>query len=976
MTPERWKQIAGLFEQALEVPVDERVAFVARNCGEDAEVRGEVESLLESHAQADGFIDKRSLFFADESDERDSTVLPPGQLIERYRIIREIGRGGMGSVYLAERADAQYEKRVALKLIKRGMDTDSVLRHFRNERQILASFDHPNIARLLDGGTTEEGLPYFVMEYVAGAPIDQYCEEHALSMAERLKLFREVCAAVTYAHRHTVIHRDIKPSNIVVTSGGVPKLLDFGIAKILQPGDEAEALVTMTGLRLMTPEYASPEQVRGELVSAATDVYSLGVVLYQLLTGHKPYRLKMRTPGEISRAIIEQEPLRPSAAIARSDGGAKFQNPKLLRGDLDQIVLMALRKEPERRYQSVEQFAEDIRRHLEARPVVARKDTLAYRSAKLIRRNPTLITAATACLLLALAVVWLSREQFAVPPKTPTPEKSIAVLPFGNLSDEPQNAHFASGVQEDILTALTKIADLKVISRTSTLSYSASPQRDLREIGQALGVANILEGSVRRSGNRVRVTAQLVDARTNLQLWAETYDRDLADVFAIQTEIALTIVTQLQAKLSPAEKSALEERPTHDLVAYDLYRRAKSVYGAGWNGDARGAERLVEAAGLLEQAIARDPQFFLAHCQLARTHGSLYFTGMDRTPARLAAAETAIAAASRLRPDSGELHLLRAEHLHHVLKYDEARTEVGLAQRTLPNEPRVFRWLAHLDRRQGRWDEAVRNYEKAMEFDPRDSSCLARVADIYHFQRRFVEAAAVLDRAIRLFPKEDALRVARGRIDLAWRADPRPLRETIDAIVAKDPAAPSSSWLAEFWFELGLCERDPVTIDRALAALRTDGDATAGDRFPRAWFEGLAARARGDATASQAAFASARVQAEATLHRQPGHARSWSFLGMIDAALGRKDEALQEGRRAVELFPVAEEPFGGAGDADNLAVIYAWTGETDLALEQLAAAVERPGNVHYGHLRLHPFWDPLRGDPRFEKIVASLAPRP
>jgi eukaryotic-like serine/threonine-protein kinase len=319
-----------------------------------------------------------------------------------YKIIKEIGRGGMGAVYLAERADEQYQKRVAIKLIKRGMDTDSVLRHFRNERQILANFDHPNIARLFDGGMTESGLPYFVMEYVEGVPLDEYCDAHALSITERLKLFREVCAAVSYAHRHLVIHRDIKRSNILVTAEGLPKLLDFGIAKILQQGDGAEPLATMTGLRLMTPEYASPEQVRGEAVTTASDVYSLGVVLYELLTGQLPYRFASHSPNDMARAITEQEPTRPSTAVGSNRGQqSEIINHKLLRGDLDNIVLMALRKEPVRRYRSVEQFSEDIQRYLEARPVVARKDTIPYRAGKFVRRNRA-VTAAGALVLLSL----------------------------------------------------------------------------------------------------------------------------------------------------------------------------------------------------------------------------------------------------------------------------------------------------------------------------------------------------------------------------------------------------------------------------------------------------------------------------------------------------------------------------------------------------------------------------------------------
>ena len=387
MTPERWKQVEAVFEQALELSETDRAGFFEAKCDGDEELRRQVQSLLDSHAKAGTFMDKRSLFVSEDAVADARTSVAAGELIGPYRVVRELGRGGMGAVYLAERADQQYQKRVAIKLIKRGMDTAAVLRHFRRERQILADLDHPNIARLFDGGTTESGLPYFVMEYIEGVPIDEYCGSHALSIQERLNLFVQVCAAVSYAHQHTVIHRDIKPSNILVADEGVPKLLDFGIAKVLTAGENAEALMTVTGMRPMTPEYASPEQVLSQPLTTASDIYSLGVVLYELLTGSSPYRLTTRSPREVERAINEQAPVKPSTVISEHNRKSQIANRKSLKGDLDNIVLMALRKEPARRYQSVEQFAHDIRRHLENRPVLARKDTLGYRARKFIQRN-------------------------------------------------------------------------------------------------------------------------------------------------------------------------------------------------------------------------------------------------------------------------------------------------------------------------------------------------------------------------------------------------------------------------------------------------------------------------------------------------------------------------------------------------------------------------------------------------------------
>ena len=402
MTPARLQAIEEIFHAALECDTKELGRFLDEKCGGDETLRREIEALLASHRAAENFIETPVAGVADAILEHDEVDALLGQRIGQYRITELIGAGGMGAVYLAQRADEQYEKSVAIKLIKRGMDTDSVLRHFRNERQILAAFDHPNIAHLFDGGATEDGRPYFVMEYVNGLPITEYCDAHELSISQRLTLFRQVCAAVSYAHRHLVIHRDIKRSNILVSDDGVPKLLDFGIAKILQEGERGQALATFTGLRLMTPEYASPEQLRGDPVTTASDVYSLGVVLYELLTGSFPYRFASRSARDVERAITEQEAKKPSTAISENkQSKIENRNSKMLRGDLDTIVLKALRKEPERRYQSVDQLSEDIRRHLEARPILARRDSLAYRGAKFVQRNKA-VTAAAALVLLSL----------------------------------------------------------------------------------------------------------------------------------------------------------------------------------------------------------------------------------------------------------------------------------------------------------------------------------------------------------------------------------------------------------------------------------------------------------------------------------------------------------------------------------------------------------------------------------------------
>jgi tetratricopeptide (TPR) repeat protein len=489
VTSERWQRVEAFFEQSLEAPAAERPQFL--EAIGDVDLRREVESLLQSHQEAGAFLDEPDRFFSSESFEADT--LSPGQMIDRYRIIREIARGGMGAVFLAERADDEYQKQVALKLIKRGTDTDSVVRHFRNERQILAGFDHPNIARLLDGGTTESGLPYFVMEYVEGLPIDEYCNAHALHVVQRLKLFREVCAAVSYAHRRLVIHRDIKRSNVLITTEGVPKLLDFGIAKLLQEGDEP--LATMTGMRLMTPASASPEQIRGQPVTTASDVYSLGVVLYELLCGRSPFKFLSQSPIEMARVITESEPKKPSTALAREGDGSKFEirNSKMLKGDLDNIVLMALRKEPERRYQSVEQFSEDIRRHLEERPVQARKDTISYRSAKFARRNKAgLAAAALVFLILVAGIVATSRQaQIAIR------EKARAERRFNDVRKLANNVLFDYHDAIKALPGATKVRERLVKDALSYLDSLAGEAHGDPALQRELAAAYERVGDVR-----------------------------------------------------------------------------------------------------------------------------------------------------------------------------------------------------------------------------------------------------------------------------------------------------------------------------------------------------------------------------------------------------------------------------------------------------------------------------------------------
>jgi TolB-like protein/Tfp pilus assembly protein PilF len=551
-------------------------------------------------------------------------------------------------------------------------------------------------------------------------------------------------------------------------------------------------------------------------------------------------------------------------------------------------------------------------------------------------------------------------------------QKSVAVLPFENLSENNDTAFLADGVQGDILSAISKLADLKVISRTSVNSYPAGARRNLREIAETLGVAYVVEGSVWQAGGHVRINVQLRDAHAGNQVWAQTYERDLADIFAIQSEIVQQILSRLQVSVSPKDQVAIAERATKDLSAYGLYVRAQALI-ATVSLNAQINEKLLQAVELLEQAIARDPDFYLAYCELSAAHDYLYFFGLDHTPARLAAADAALTAVVRLRPDAGETHLARANFLYRChLDYEHARAELALAQHSLPNNSEIFELLGYIDRRQGLWNESARSLQRALELDPRNFFMLQQIALSYQEFRQFAAMAAALDRALALIPRDRDTRLTRALVDLEWKADPQPLHDVIQKIFTEDPTAAPD--LAAQWFYVALCERDLSATAQALAAIPASG--TAVDlNFPRSWCEALAARAKKDAHAAQAAFLVAREEAARIVREQTDYAPGLTVLGLIDAALGRKEDALREGRHAVELLPVTKDSIDGAEVMKYLAVIYAWCGEKDLALEQIAATLRIPSTLSYGNLKLHPYWDPLRGDPRFDKIVAQLAPK-
>jgi len=868
-----------------------------------------------------------------------------------YELLQEIGRGGQGVVYRARQKSLN--RIVALKVIGLAhWATEAHVKRFRLEAEAAASLNHPCIVPIYEVGE-RDGACYFSMGLVEGGQLDAVAKREPVPLRHAAELIAKLARTVHYAHEHGILHRDIKPGNILLDAKGEPHLTDFGLARLA----ETESTVTRTMEVLGTPSYMAPEQAVGNNagVTSATDIYGLGAVLYQLLTGHPPFA--GGTTFETVRLVLDTEPRQP-----------RFWNRKIDR-DIGTICLKCLDKDPQRRYSSALALAEDLERWLKHEPIRARRTGIFTRGKKWVRRNPTSALLAASLVALAAAIgamIWKS-EFVHAPPTT-----GIAVLPFENLSDDKENAFFADGVQDDILTKLAKIADLKVISRTSVMPYRGA--RNTRQIGDALRISHVLEGSVQRAGSKVRVNAQLIDTRTDTHIWAEEYERDLTDVFVIQTEIAQQIANQLQAKLSAAEKAAIAERPTADPVAYALYTEAKAIGDQyDWEGAEKPLNREVE---LLEKATQRDPNFALAYCALAKTQVDLINVTED--PKHLELAKKAAEAALRVRPDLGEAHLELARYYFYAgvptNNYDRARDELTIARRKLPNNAEALMIEGRIGRHENRWDASLVNLQKANELDPRNSDVAFYLGQIYFEMRRYSELEQLLTKRAAASGTLDSLGLQShlARIKLA-QGDPVAAQSLLEQV----PLDYSPGfWVWDIRFTAALYLRDYDAANRVIAATPAKWADFAFGAQTASWAEGQVARARGDKQKALAAFAAARKKIEAKLRDKPEDAGYLSEVATLDAGLGRKDDAIREARRAVELLPIAKDGVNGPVYVTALALVYAWTGERDRALEQLEKVATIPGVlggfvVTYGDLRFNPCWDDLRGDKRFDKIVAA-----
>lgn len=859
-----------------------------------------------------------------------------------YELLEEIGRGGQGVVYRAHQKSLN--RTVALKVIGLGpWTTEAHLKRFRREAEAAAHLEHPSIVPIYEVGEREAQC-YFSMKFIEGGQLDEVVKRNPMLPRRAAELIAKVARTVHYAHEHGILHRDIKPGNILLDANGEPHLTDFGLARLV----EAESTITGTLEVLGTPSYMAPEQAVGETrnLTSATDVYGLGAVLYQLLTGQPPFA--GGTTYETIRLLRDTEPRSP-----------RLLNPKVDR-DLSAICLKCLEKDPQHRYSSALALAEDLEHWLKHEPIRAKRAGFFIYSRKWVRRNPAIAAVIALSFAFATALGWNIWKSELIRRPTTT---GIAVLPFENLSNDRDDEFFDDGVQDDLLTKLAYIADLRVISRTSVMQYHG--ERNMRQIGEALRVSHVLEGSVRKTGAWLHINAQLIDTRTDSHVWAKQFDGELKDLFVIQSEIAQRVAEQLRAKVSPAEKLAIDRPPTADLSAFDLYTRGKNLL---LTAPSDPKTYLLQAANFLNQAVAQDPSFFQAYCQLARAHGLLYVFGIDHTPERLALADAAVQAAFRLRADSGEAHLARAENLYYGHRdYDGALGEIEIAEKTLPSHPRALELKGLIQRRQGRWKESTRNLERAVDLDPRNAFTLHALKNSYSILRRYAEATLVCDRVLALDPNDVRAQLSRATAEIEWKSDTKPLHDLIDSIKATNPA--SLSTIAKTWLLLALYEHDEAAARNRLAAA---GEVAAYDealQFSRPFVEGLIARMVKDEEKARSAFTAARVEQEKLVAAQPDYGPPLCVLGLIDAALGRREEALREGRRAVELLPVEKDAINGPIIVAYLGAIAAWTGDNNLACQQLATAIRYGVSHSYGAFKLFPVWDPLRGDPCFEKIL-------
>ena len=872
-----------------------------------------------------------------------------------YELLEEVGRGGQGVVFRARQKSLN--RTVALKVITLGpWASKAHIKRFRREAEAAASLDHPGIVPIHEVGERESSC-YFSMKFVEGGQLDEVIKREPISIRHAVELIVKVARTVHYAHEHGILHRDIKPGNILLDATGEPHLTDFGLARLL----ETKSTITHTMDVLGTPSYMAPEQASGrnEQLTSATDVYGLGAVLYQLLTGHPPFA--GGTTYETIKLLLETEPRQP-----------RLLNPKIDR-DLSTICLKCLEKDPQRRYSSALALAEDLEHWLKYEPIRAHRTGIFSRGRKWVRRRPAIAAVISLSLALAVAITWnVWKSESIRHPVT----NGIAVLPFENLSPDPENAYFAEGIHEEILTRLASIADLKVISRTSTQHYQNKP-RNLSEIAKQLGVANILEGSVQKAADQVRVNVQLINAQSDSHLWAESYDRKLTDILGVESEIAKRIAESLQAKLTGHEEQALAVKPTNNPEAYDAYLRglafeARSAPYPSW-----------EATDFYERAVQLDSTFAIAWARLSRME-SLIDMAHDDTHRSLAvraeAAKRAMENAQKLEPNSPETLLALGYYQYQVLHdYGAAKTTFGRVNKMLPSSSEAPYGLGRVARLEGHWDQGIAYLEQALVLDPRNVELLNAAAFTYAAAlKRFPAALKLYDRVLDIKPNDPDAMAHKASI---YQAEGN-LQEAAKYLSGINE---TSSWLPfgakTTQLQLERNHGEEVRLLQArLAQSHYDSEF---DKSTEQLSLALAQRLAGDTAGAKVTAEKAHDALEQRYRDKPNNPTNAEFLSEAYAFMEKKDLALELAERAVVLEASDKYVGGGASFEENLALVQTVVGDSNGAVATLSQLLQAgayesqlyaPTGITSALLRLDPLWDPLRADPAFQKLCEEKQP--
>jgi serine/threonine protein kinase len=881
----------------------------------------------------------------------------------------ELGRGAMGVTYKA--FDVRLQRPAALKIINAQLfGNESARARFIREARAAASVRHQNVASVFHIGETGHNY-YYAMELVEGESLAALIRRSGcLGTDLALAIVEQAAAGLAAIEEQRLVHRDIKPSNIMISlqDGKLKnlKIIDLGLAK----GVAEENTLSTVGAFIGTPAYASPEQFAGIATDIRSDLYSVGVTLWETLTGKLPFC------GSAAELMYQHQHAEPSIEKLKS-----IPAPAIA------LLQVLLAKDPNQRFQTPAQLQQGITKVREAIGSGLELTADELRSAddratenlskgKPVKRPIRWLFGVGVCLAVILTAWFFYIRHLGLSNERATSaaqnEKSIAVLPFENISANKDDAYFADGVQDEILNNLARIGQLKVICRTSVMQYRADAKRDLHEIANALGVANVLEGTVRRDGNHVRVSTELVDARNYNTIWADSYDRDLTDIFAIQSEIAQKVASRLSAQLSPEESRDIEEKPTDNLEAYDLYLQAKQLMDASyWVLPGSAKEIGSKIVSLLEEAIQKDGKFALAYCLMAKAHDVLYLDQIDHTPERRALSDAAINSAFRLRPDLPEAHLAMAAHLYYCYRdFKRARVQIGIAARTIPNNPDLLELSAFIDRVQGRWEKSTAGLEKAITIDPRNPDLLGYLGENYRRLRNYGEREWILNRLDELRPNDPGVLILKA----VWR-----FRETGDAQVARAACETLASSVKNDPFVTTArayfagCTRDFAAQQQILSESTNEEivftDAFAPRQISVLWLEFV----RGNHPTMDE-FGVAREQLNRKVEADPTNPFLIMALAYADLALGHNEESILEGQRAVKLRPISEDAYEGPILAEDVAIIYAWTNQPDVAFEQLDTVIKMPSGINYGDLKTNPAWDPLRKDPRFDKLLAQLAP--